>query len=490
MQLTKLRVFLLLLLAVLSSGLTVWHFTVASPSPAQNLTCEPGGCNGPSASCTDNIWLDGTTPVDTRVRASQIVGTVGQDLSAFLSSTVGFASGQHACLSGQTGYTITTTFTVPPTTMISGAGGGQLWNDAQPAETKITCSLTVNNQPCLKITDATKAEGITLEDFKLFYGGSATGIDGIYFDGVTSTSTRHDIISRVNIQDFTGYCIHSVGTVFDIHYYSVGMMSCNLGGELVDPGASGVPTQHFFYAPTIIENVASKWAMNMTACSQCAIFGGTIANGVNGGNGLFVKGLNSFGVMNVNFEGASNAFGTGLDYFSGTGLTIEGGGGIIQTWAIGLEIGPDPSGSASATLWYVNGNWASNTVDIKITAGGSRNGIIGPLGTSFSTLTNNRATVDGVYSDLLEEFMPNSASYPAPASITPGASPWSYTNQLFYNQIININIGVGGSISSVTVGGITICNNGPCSLMLPPGKIAITTWATTAPVVSRSYAGP
>lgn len=59
MQLTRLRVLLMLILAVTSSGLIVWHFASAIPAPTTNSTCEPGACS--SEPCSYKFYNDTNT---------------------------------------------------------------------------------------------------------------------------------------------------------------------------------------------------------------------------------------------------------------------------------------------------------------------------------------------------------------------------------------------------------------------------------------------
>ena len=378
---------------------------------------------------------------------------------------------------GRGPFSITTTLTLDRPVTLQGMGAGLLWNAGEDAPTELKWAGSSNNIPLLQITDTTLSEGITVKDLKLFYSGSTTGTDGIYIDGVTSVARRIDFYN-VNIQSFTGYCVNAIGTTFDIHYFSLGCMSsAGLGGVLVNPGA-GTPSQHFFYGPIIIENVAGAWAMNITSASQSAIFGGTVANGLAGGNGLFLKGLNGFTAYNVNFEGANAASTTGILY-DGTGMTVQGG--TINDWATGINIGPSPSGAASATNWYVDSNFNSNTADVLITAGGSRNGILGPISdNTLSTITNNRATTDGVYSELLRiPLIP-----PGVASITPGASPYTHTNQDFYKETIYIS---GGTVSGVTKSGSTVCSATNCAVFLAPGQSLIVTYSVLPTMIKDRY---
>lgn len=56
LKLTRLRVLLMLVLAVTSSSLLVWRFTLAIPAPSRNSICEPGGCT--TVPCTYDVYID------------------------------------------------------------------------------------------------------------------------------------------------------------------------------------------------------------------------------------------------------------------------------------------------------------------------------------------------------------------------------------------------------------------------------------------------
>src|SRR2546426_11155184 len=101
--------FYLLVFLILSLTVFPSHLAFSSPAPTPNRICEPGGCNT-SDICTDNIWLDGTTPIDTRNHLSQLVGTAGQDMGAFLNPLI--ANNLAFCFAPQQ-FTFSTTLVLP-----------------------------------------------------------------------------------------------------------------------------------------------------------------------------------------------------------------------------------------------------------------------------------------------------------------------------------------------------------------------------------------
>lgn len=58
MQLTKIRVLILLILSVTSASVVIWHFASAIPASNINSVCEPGGCS--AQACTYYIYRDTT----------------------------------------------------------------------------------------------------------------------------------------------------------------------------------------------------------------------------------------------------------------------------------------------------------------------------------------------------------------------------------------------------------------------------------------------
>ena len=68
-----------------------------------------------------------------------------------------------------------------------------------------------------------------------------------------------------------------------------------------------------------------------------------------------------------------------------------------------------------------------------------------------------------------------------PSAITPGASPWTFTagpteTDLYLN---------GGTVSSVALGGVTLCSAAPCRVTLSPYQAAVVTYST-APTAAKS----
>lgn len=55
----RFRVFLLLILSISLTGVTVWHFASAIPAPSRSSICEPGNCT--TVPCTWDNYIDGST---------------------------------------------------------------------------------------------------------------------------------------------------------------------------------------------------------------------------------------------------------------------------------------------------------------------------------------------------------------------------------------------------------------------------------------------
>jgi len=181
-----------------------------------------------------------------------------------------------------------------------------------------------------------------LRDIRLI-GSSATGTDGIYMDGVNSF-IRSVLFDNVNILNFSGYGIHSVGTVFDIVYNHVGVFSHQNDNIYIEP-STGIPSQHWFYGCTSLINAVGKYALKIVQADTCGIFGGVYANDVGGGNGVYIKDSGGITISGANIEGIGSGYSELGLLYTGTGLEVIGG--TIVTWSTGVQIGEGTSAQAS-----------------------------------------------------------------------------------------------------------------------------------------------
>lgn len=106
MQLTNFRVFLLLLIVGISSGLVGWHFASGSASSAANNVVTPSWSQG---ACTWTISVNSNNQPEAHALigglsvspGDNVIGTAGQDVMAFLSTNI-IANNQKLCFNGST----------------------------------------------------------------------------------------------------------------------------------------------------------------------------------------------------------------------------------------------------------------------------------------------------------------------------------------------------------------------------------------------------
>lgn len=191
MQLTKVRVFLMLILVVTSSSLLVWKFTSATPAPSRNTTCEPGNCS--TVPCTYDNYIDGAAFMQKDCKTG--IGT--SYTSAYNLWTGEIANNQKDffeagtwdfCAAGGAGATITG----------SPASAIEIWGVYN--QTIFKCSaaagsaLTIGNQNA--VDSVYHAQGIYIHDITLDGGGpTVTNGRGL------SITTAYDVhIDHIIIQ--------------------------------------------------------------------------------------------------------------------------------------------------------------------------------------------------------------------------------------------------------------------------------------------------
>lgn len=391
------------------------------------------------------VWMDGTQAI----AESNIKGgtdyTTGTGLTVVQNaiSALGHDGGTIAI---RDMIDLNGTLTIDRPIRLVGEGPGLLWNNYNQHPSGFRWIGTTNSIPMIKfLGNASVSAELDIQgelsNLAVTYSGVATGTDAVYIDGENSIARRINF-DKVHIIGFSGIGIHSKGTVFDVHYYSVGVADCDGGGVKIEVGTplTGNPTQHFFYGPILFSNTASTYALS-SAASVTGIYGGTIANNGNG-NGVVFVGTEGNVMQGVNVEGASVAATEGVTY-TGTGLTIEGG--YIINWATGFKCG---LGTAAAAIrWYVNSVFGTNTLDFNITAGGTRFGHIGPTANaSLTSLTNARRTTDNVAEILRHKDLPTSPTVQAV-----GGSPYEFVNDQDFDLDIMV---IGGTVTKIEFGDV------------------------------------
>jgi len=336
--------------------------------------------------------------------------------------------------------------TISKPIILQGLGQGIAWTDDDIHASSLVWTGTTNDTPFITIlgtTDISELKDIplTIEQLAIIYDSSSTGTDGIYLDGDNSYP-RGIIIRDVIVLYFTGYGIHAVGSTFDIKYYNIAVRSCESGAVKIED-STGVASQHYFFNPTLWSSAANTYAL-YTEASTTNIYGGTISNHGDG-NGLYYYECSGL-ISGTNIEGANVEDTVGLT-FVGAGLVVEGG--IITGWDTGVQLGIN-SGLA-ARGYYINPQFGSNTLDVNVTSGGSRQGVFGTIADrTISTFSNYRRTSDGVHDVIrLKE---GGQSW---VNITVTSSPFLYRNTL--DASIEVYV-YGGTVSAIEyqTDGVTI----------------------------------
>ena len=235
----------------------------------------------------------------------------------------------------------------------------------------------------------------TAKGFVIDGSAASAYVEGVYFEGVT-------------IEDFPSYQLYGTGLIFMLSFTNSTFINLNraaTGDHTVFFGDNQYRSQVYFYDCNIGQYAVGKWAVKEELSTRTSFFGGTIfmagLSGANGSHGVWVNG--GLDIYGVNVEGLPSATSsqTAVRYTGSNGANIQG---TIIASAIGVELG-DPASKSTPAIWAVlSGNIGNNVDDVKIWDGGSRIGTtILSLGNTAPpiTVTNLRATVDGVYSDVL-----------------------------------------------------------------------------------------
>ena len=123
--------------------------------------------------------------------------------------------------------------------------------------------------------------------------------------------------------------------------------------------------------------------------------------------------------------------------------------------------------------------WGVNVVGIRLASGATDFFVIegNMLDGATTAITNNVTT------STRGSIVNNPGYNPQAAStITAGASPWTYTNNDAYPELLNCNANFG-NITALTWAGQSIAvAGGTNTYLLAPGQTLVVTWTTTAPV--------
>jgi len=261
----------------------------------------------------------------------------------------------------------------------------------------------------IKPPNATGYDTISIIDIELD-GINATGsADGLVIDGSNTSAYVEGVYTRgLTIKDFPRYQMYGTGLIFMLSYHSSSFHNINRsasGDTTVYFGANQYRSQVYFYDCLIGQYRVGKWAFIEELGTGTNFYGGTVfmagLSSTNGSHGIRANG--GLTVTGTSIEGlpAATASQIGIRYTGTNGGTISA---TVISNSIGIEIGDPSSKSMAAEGLTIIGNVGNNVTDVYIVDGGSRKATqilqIGRADAS-PTVVNDRATVDGVYTDVL-----------------------------------------------------------------------------------------
>lgn len=141
-------------------------------------------------------------------------------------------------------------------------------------------------------------------------------------------------------------------------------------------------------------------------------------------------------------------------------------------------------GSGSGSVSLVNAHLGGGAVNLSerakynIDIGSGYSGRIAVDGGIFGTTLTGQ--INNLGSGLLTISNTPGINPVAAATVTPGASPWTYTATI---SPTHINL-AGGTVSNVTIGGTSVCTATPCALTLVPGGSMVVTYSSAPTVVA------
>jgi len=413
-----LRVLFLLVLAVTATGLSVWHFTNASPSPSVNRVVTPGAI-GP---CTWFISLDGTTPVAEAMvgglsvsPGDNVVGSVGQDAFAFMSS-LGIGANPTICFQPGTTFNIGSAWTVGTNLRVDAYGAIFKWTASTPANNL----AMVDNSAQITVSWS----GGTFDEnnvAKIFWGyGSTIGSNPA--NPIVNSYIRD--LSVINcIQD----CV-LINNVNNNNLYVTNLRAVkSASGTIAD--VIEIDGQNIWFQAWVNMNFAASSAITSASLTNATIFS------------YVVKSLDSTANPDVNlqaFTGFAGTFPFQADtiYLYNGGITLTNGnlasGAVAgqNIWIHGSQgvffyVGTNGgSANGGGEIWnniQIDGQWIPNTpsllnsfkgvmltnMEINATALGTANGLV------YTTATNamDRPNDNLVVNNLIITNMPSTASF-------------------------------------------------------------------------------
>jgi hypothetical protein len=262
----------------------------------------------------------------------------------------------------------------------------------------------------IKPPNSTGYDTINILDMEINGDNATSTARGLVIDGSNSSAYVEGVYtSGLTIKNFPGYQLYGTGLIFMLSFHNSSFfnISRTSGEHVVYFGDNQYRSQVYFYDCFLAQYTVNKWAFWEELGTGTNFSGGTVAMAANLAFPLGAHGIRANGGLNVwgtSIEGLSGA------YSSQTGIKYTGtNGGLISatiiTSAIGIEIGDGTNKTAAAEGLTIAGNVGGNFgADVWIWDGGSRTATqIIQIGRADATpvVYNGRATVDGVYTDVL-----------------------------------------------------------------------------------------
>ncbi len=484
----NLRILAILVLAVSMTGVGVWEFSHATPSPSIGGGNEPGAV-GP---CTWFISLDGTTPVARAMIGGlsvnpgfNVVGTSGQDVAVFLNNNIlSNTNPATECFSAQT-FTVSSSINIynSNTRFVGSGNAGILGLSTAAKGTVFSLANGVNND-VIKVgntngplnPNSLAVENVWIDDIAIDgnKAGNSAGdcIHGFSWagGGITHT-TLHNCagngielsqasaggsgsgccldISANTIEFNSRSCILLAGTVYDF-VHDNHMEQCNQYGVFVNTSKERVSNNNILQAG-YNGNGAVAYAGIYVAGSLARITGNYLEG--NWFDGIYT--IASSTVITNNEIERSGVQNPGTFY---DGIKLQSSNNTIMGNTISDGVIPH----ATHVAIEENGLNAFNNTIIGNWSGKLQAGPYITTATSTSTWFSN-------------------FPYAAKSSLTIGASVYTLTNSNPYEEIVMLTS--AGGISAMTYLGIAASTSLGIPYLLKTGQSMTFTWTTTAPVV-------
>lgn len=260
----------------------------------------------------------------------------------------------------------------------------------------------------IKPPNSTGYDTINILDMEINGDNATSTARGLVIDGSNSSAYVEGVYtSGLTIKNFPGYQLYGTGLIFMLSFHNSSFfnISRTSGEHVVYFGDNQYRSQVYFYDCTLGQYTVGKWAFWEELGTGTNFSGGTVfmagLSGSNGSHGIRANGgLNVWGTSVEGLPGATSSQ-TGIKYTGTNGGLISA---TIISNAIGIEIGDGTNKTAAAEGLTIAGTVGNNVTDVYIWDGGSRTATqIIQIGRpdATPTVTNARATTDGVYTDVL-----------------------------------------------------------------------------------------